>query len=130
MIIETDFTDRDHAWIFRQLAQRRDYVLLGLLSVGWMNSDDGENVRIFFGKIDRPPAALDRGADGDDARHAGVSRATKHIVEIIREIRIIEMRVSFDQHCARERAAITIRLQCSPKSALHRTPPSKRSRHV
>src|SRR6267142_1024836 len=63
-----------------------------------MNSDNREDVRIFFGKLDRAPAALDRSSDRDDARHAGFSRATKHVVEIVREIGIIEMRVSFDQH--------------------------------
>jgi len=61
-----------------------------------MNSDHGKNVRIFFGKLDRAPAALDRSADRDDARDSGVSRATKHIVEIVCEIRIIEVRVRFD----------------------------------
>ena len=59
MIIETDFADRDDAWVFRELAQWRDDVLLSLERISRMNSDDREDVWIFFGKIDSTPAALD-----------------------------------------------------------------------
>jgi hypothetical protein len=61
-----------------------------------MNPNGRVNRRIFFGKIDRAPAALDRSPDGDDARYTRISRATKHNLEVISEIGIIEMRVSFD----------------------------------
>ena len=64
-----------------------------------MDPDHSENVRIFFGKIDHAPAALDRSADCDNARDAGFGRPIKHLIEIVREIGIIEMRVSLDQHC-------------------------------
>ena len=63
-----------------------------------MNADHRENVRIFLGQLDRAPAAFDRSADRDDAGNASFGRAPQHIVEIRREIRIIEMGVSFDQH--------------------------------
>jgi hypothetical protein len=62
-----------------------------------MNYNDREHVGIFFGKIDRAPTALDRGADGDDACYPGFSRASKHVIEVRREIRIIEMGVSLDE---------------------------------
>lgn len=63
-----------------------------------MNSDDPENVWIFFGELNPAPAAFDRSADGDDAGNAGLSRAPKYVVEIVGEIGVIEMRVSFYQH--------------------------------
>src|SRR5207302_8739508 len=63
-----------------------------------MNSDDREDVRIFFRKIDRVPAALHRSTDGNNARDAGFSCAPQDIVEIVGEIGIIEMRVRFDEH--------------------------------
>ena len=61
-----------------------------------MNANGRVNSRVFFCEIDRAAAALDRGADGDDARYTAVVRATKHILEIISEIRIIEVRVGFN----------------------------------
>jgi hypothetical protein len=51
---------------------------------------------MFFCQFDRAPAAFDRSADRDDARNARFICATQHIVEIIGEIRKIEMCVRFD----------------------------------
>src|SRR5256885_157094 len=64
-----------------------------------MDADDRENVRMFFGQCDRAQAALDGRADRDDAADAGFSRASQHIIEVRREIRVVEMGVGFDQHC-------------------------------
>src|SRR2546423_146755 len=83
----------------RLLAQWRDHILFRFQRVSRMNSNHRKDVGIFFGKIDRPPAALDRSADGDDACDAGLSCASKNVVEIRCEIRIIKMRVGFYEHC-------------------------------
>ena len=99
MIIETGLADRHDPRTFRQLTQRRDDIIRRFFRVSRMNADDRENIRIFFRQLDRAPAALDRSADGDDARDAGFGRARKHLVEVRREIRVIEVRVSVDQHC-------------------------------
>jgi hypothetical protein len=63
-----------------------------------MNSNDGVNAGIFLGQIDCTPTALDGSADRDDARDTGLGGAAQDIIEVAGEIRIIEMRVSFDQH--------------------------------
>ena len=98
MIIQPRLADRDDPRTLRQLAQRRDHILARLLSVVGMNADDREDVRIFFRQLDRAPAAFDRGADRDDAGDAGFGRAREDVVEISCEIRVIEVRVSIDQH--------------------------------
>ena len=100
MVIQTSFTKRDHARTFRQFSQRRYHIFFGLLRVSGMNTDDREDIRVFFGKIDSAPAALDRRADCDNARNAGFVRAAENIVEVWREIRIIQMGVSLYQHRA------------------------------
>ena len=79
-----------------------------------MNADDGEDVRIFFRQLDRAPAALDRGADRDDPRDAGLGRAPQHIIEVRREIRVIEVGVGFDEHCR----VAELRVESSCRSAL------------
>jgi hypothetical protein len=61
-----------------------------------VNADHGKDVRIFFGKLDRAPAAFHGSADSDDASDSGFVGATKNIVEIRGEIGIIEVRVGFD----------------------------------
>ena len=99
MIIQAGFADRDDPRTFRQLAQRRDHIVPRFLHISRMNADDGENIRIFLRQLDRAPAAFNRRADRDDARDAGFGRALQDVVEVRREIRVIEMRVSFDQHC-------------------------------
>ena len=63
-----------------------------------MNPDNGENVRIPLCQLNRTPAALNRSADGNDAGNTSVSRATKYIVKVIGEVRVIEVSVCFDQH--------------------------------
>ena len=52
----------------------------------------------FSAKVDRAPAAFDGGADRDDAGDTGLGGATQDIIEVAGEIRVVEMRVSFDQH--------------------------------
>src|SRR5436190_21886642 len=53
---------------------------------------------MFFCQIDGAPAAFQRCSDRDDASDARIVRATQHVVEIVGEIRIIEMRVGVDEH--------------------------------
>ena len=60
-----------------------------------MNPDHCENIRIFFRQLDRAPAAFNRRADSNDASHTGFICAPQHVVKIGREIRVIEMGVSF-----------------------------------
>src|SRR5437879_5059168 len=96
MIIKTDFTDRHNPRIFRELAQWRDHILWCFVRVSRMNSDHGENVWILSSKLDHAPAAFDGSANGDDARNAGIVCAAKHVIEIVCEIGIIEMRVGLD----------------------------------
>ena len=52
---------------------------------------------MFFSEFDRAPAALNRGADRDDAGDPGVGRALQHLGEIRSEVRIVEVRVGIDQ---------------------------------
>ena len=63
-----------------------------------MNADDRVDGRIFLRKIDCLPATLDRRADRYDACYSRFCRATKHVLEIISKIRVIKMRVGFDEH--------------------------------
>ena len=53
---------------------------------------------MFFGQFDCAPATFHRCADRDDARHTGFVCATNYVIEIVREIGIIEMGVRFDEH--------------------------------
>ena len=145
MVIETGFADRHDTRTLRQLAQRRNHIFARFLDIGRMNADDGKDVRIFLRQLDRAPAAFHRRADRDDARDTGLGGATKHVIEIGREIRIIEMRVSLDEHwiadsdsdwktaighaftdslqSASESAIATIRSPCSPRSVRRRRRP-------
>ena len=50
----------------------------------------------FLGQIDRTLAARDRCPDGEDASNASLIRASQHIVEVRREIGVIEVGVGFD----------------------------------
>ena len=61
-----------------------------------MNANHRVNVRMLLGKIDSAPAALDGSTNCNDPRDTGFGRATKHIVQIAGEIRIIKMGVRFD----------------------------------
>ena len=61
-----------------------------------MDANDREDIRISLGKIDSAPAAFDRSPNRYDTGNAGFGCATQHIVEVVREIGIIEMRVRFD----------------------------------
>ena len=98
MIIQTGFANRHDARTFCQFAQRRNHVLAGFLDVSWVNADDGEDVWIFLRQIDRAPAAFHRSADRDDARDAGLGGAAQDVIEVAGEIRVVEMRVSLDEH--------------------------------
>ncbi len=53
---------------------------------------------VFLRQFDRAPAAFDRSADRDDTGDAGFGRAREDGVKIGCKIRVIEMRVSIDQH--------------------------------
>jgi hypothetical protein len=64
-----------------------------------MHADDGEDVRMLLRELDRAAAAFDGGPDRDDARHASFGRAPEDVVEVRREIRVVEVGVSLDQHC-------------------------------
>ena len=61
-----------------------------------MNPNDGVNAGMFFGQVHCPLTALDGSADGDDACYARLGRAPQNIIEVIGEIRIVEMRVSLN----------------------------------
>ena len=63
-----------------------------------MNTDHSEDVRIFLRQRDRATAAFDRRADRDNAGDPGFGRTAQDVFEVGREIRIIEMGVSFDEH--------------------------------
>src|SRR2546423_10982689 len=64
-----------------------------------MNADNRENVLIFFGQGDRAPAALDRCAYRDDTRNARLRGAPQNVIEVPREVRVVEVSVGFYQHC-------------------------------
>src|SRR2546430_217556 len=97
MIIQTRFTNRYHARILRQLAQGRNYILSRFLDIRRMNADYREDIWIFLGQGDRAPAAFDRSPDCDDAGNAGIGGAPQDVVEVCREIRVVEMGVGLDQ---------------------------------
>src|ERR1700730_4101387 len=99
MIIQAGLADRDDARALGELAQRCDYIFAGFLGIRRMNADDSEDIRIFVGKIDRAPAALDGGPNRNNARDASLGCASQHIIKIVRKIGVIEMRVSFYEHC-------------------------------
>jgi hypothetical protein len=96
VIIQAGLANRHDARVLRQLAQRRDHVVLRLLNVARMNANRRINSRILFREFDRTPAALDGCADCDDAFYICLLRAPEHILEIICEIGKIEMCVSVD----------------------------------
>ena len=98
MIIQAGFAKRHNARTFREFAQGRNHIIAGFLHISRMNADDGEDIRIFFRKIDSALAAFNRSANCDDARNASFGRAAQYIVEVAGKIRVIEMRVGFDQH--------------------------------
>ena len=98
MVIETGFAKRNDPRIFGELAQRCHHIFACFLGIGRMNADHREDARILLRKIDSPPAAFDRRADGDDASDVSFGCATQYFLKIIREIRIIKVRVRFDQH--------------------------------
>src|SRR5436190_17109545 len=75
-----------------------------------MNTDHRVNAVVLFGQLDCATAARNGGPNRDDARHAGVMRALQHLLEVGCEIRIIEVRVSFDKHEAK--------LAQAPRSAI------------
>ncbi len=94
MIIETGFTDRYHSWALRQFTQRRNHVVAGFFDIARMHADDGKNVWILLGELDRTLATFDGDADGQDPGHSGIRCALQDIIEIRRKIRVIEVRVS------------------------------------
>ena len=98
MIIEAGLANRHDAWIPCELTQRRNHVLAGFLNISWVNADYRKDVRIFLREIDGAPATFNGSADRDDARDTGLGGAAQDIIEVAGEIRIVEMRVSFDQH--------------------------------
>src|SRR5437660_8784041 len=99
MIIKTGFADRDHARIFRELAQRRrDVVVCNRLGGGWMNAKDCKNIWVFLGKLNRATAAFNGCPDCENSRHANLSRAPQDLIEISCEFGIIEVGVSLYEH--------------------------------
>src|ERR1700716_423053 len=98
MIIQTRLADGNDTRISGKFTQWRDHIFTGFFDISWMNADNGKNVRILFGKIDSAPAAFNRRADSNDARDSGLVGALENVIKVRREIRIIEVGVSFDQH--------------------------------
>ena len=98
MVVEAGLADGRDTRAFRQLAQRGDDVVRSILGTGWMNADDGKNIRIFFRQLDRAPAAGERGADGEDAFDAGFVRPREDFIEVVGEIRVVEMGVGINEH--------------------------------
>jgi hypothetical protein len=64
-----------------------------------VNANCRINGGILFRESDHAPAALDRSANGDNARYPRIRRATKHVIQIVREIGIIKVGVSVYKHC-------------------------------
>ena len=58
-----------------------------------MDAEDREHPVVPIGEVERSAAALDRRADGEDPRHARVTRASDDCVGIVERI---EMRVRVD----------------------------------
>ena len=98
MIIQTRFANRNYARTFRQFAQRRYDVVPRFPDIRWMNPDDREDILMSFRDLDRAPAARDRCSDGEDAGDTSFSRASQDVVEVGREVGVIKVGVSFDQH--------------------------------
>ncbi len=82
----------------RQLAQRPDDILRRLQRIARMDADRRENIAVPVRELDRAAAAFERRADGDHARHARVRRAREHCVELVSELRKIQVRVRVDEH--------------------------------
>jgi hypothetical protein len=99
VVIESRLADGHHTRVLCQLTQWRKHVFLGFFNVSGMNTNGRVNSRILFRKINRPLAAFQRRSNSDDARYSSFDRAAKHGVQIVREIGIIEVRVSLYKHC-------------------------------
>ena len=97
MIIQTRFANRNYARTLRQLAQRRYDVVPRFPDIRWMNPDDREDVRISFSakSIARRLLAIDVPMVRMRVTPASVARR-KHVVEVGREIGVIEVGVGFD----------------------------------
>src|SRR3954468_24452715 len=98
MVIQTRFSDRDYAFAAGQLAQRSDDILFHLLDVTRMNTNDRKDIRMLFRQLHRAPATFHGRPERDDSRYASLSCTPQDIVKIGREIRIIEVRMSLNQH--------------------------------
>ena len=65
--------------------------------IGRMPADGGVNAGIFFRQFDRPRAAFQRGADGNDFGNAGRLRAGDDFRQIRRVVGIIQMGVRVEK---------------------------------
>ena len=97
-VVEAGLADGHDARALGEGADFVDEIGRGLHGVVGMDSNGGEDVRVFLRERDCTTTALDSGADGDDARHARLSRAGKDTVHVVREIREREVRVGVDEH--------------------------------
>src|SRR3982751_781828 len=96
VIIQAGLANRYYTRMFREVAQRRNHIILRLLRVAGMNTNGRVNRRISFGELNRTPATLDRCADGNNASYVSFLSSTEHVLEIICEIRKVQMCVGVD----------------------------------
>ena len=100
VVIQTRFPQRHDFWMPPQFAQGIANIFRRAQDVGWMPARDCVNARVFFRQRNRAAAAVQIRADGN---HFGNSRsvgARDDLIEIRREIGIIQMRVCIveDRH--------------------------------
>ncbi len=93
MVVQPGFAERDDFARFREFTQRTANISGGLQSIGRMPAHDRVNAIMTFRKGNRPLAAFQVCADGNDFRDAGSLSALDYLREVRLEIRIIQMRV-------------------------------------
>ena len=57
---------------------------------------------MFFRERHRPPAAFQRGADGDYPGNARFLGATEYFRQVLLEVWVIQVRVGVSEHCENE----------------------------
>ena len=98
MIIEPGLTDGGHFGMTGQFTKGGQKVAGFILHIGRMDPDHGENIGIFFRQRHSAAAALNAGADGDDAGHPGLGSTGDHGIKIRGKIRIVEVGVGINEH--------------------------------
>src|SRR3954470_7157970 len=83
VIVQAGLANCYYARMFREVAQRRNHIVLRLLRLTGMNTNGRVNRRISFGELNRTPAAVDWRADGNNASYVSFLSSTEHVLEII-----------------------------------------------